>query len=54
MVMAESRKLRCCICKLWVDLGVISDEDFERIVKIGAKCGDCVTAAVIDYEEEDY
>ncbi len=48
------RELKCCACGLVVDLGDIPDADFERMRKIGIKCGDCVTAAVIEYEEEDY
>jgi hypothetical protein len=50
---ALGRKLRCCSCGLWVHLGNIPDADFERMKRIGVKCGDCVTSAVIDYEEGD-
>lgn len=47
----KRRRLKCATCDLWIDLGEIPEEDFERMQKIGVKCGDCVTSAVIDYEE---
>lgn len=47
----KPRRLKCATCDLWVNLGVISDEDFKRMQRIGVKCGDCVTAAVLDYED---
>ncbi len=45
--------INCCSCGMYIDLGVIPKEDFQRMEKVGVKCGDCVTSAVIDYEEGD-
>lgn len=49
----KSYRLKCATCPLWVNLGDIPEADFQRMKKIGVKCGDCVTASVIEYEEED-
>lgn len=50
----KTRKLKCATCDVWVDLGNIPDADFERMQKIGVKCGDCVSAAIIDFEEGEF
>jgi hypothetical protein len=57
--MNPPRRLKCCTCDLWIELETIrgytvTDADFERMKRIGVKCGDCVTAAIIDEEEGDW
>ena len=49
----QQQKLKCIDCGLWVDLSDIPEEDFQRNKAVGIRCGDCVTNAVIDYEEGD-
>jgi hypothetical protein len=52
-VRKEKRGLRCCTCGLWIDMPDASNDDLSRMTRVGVKCGDCVTAAIIDYEEGD-
>lgn len=48
----KNRMLRCVSCREWIYVGNVPDADFERMLKIGVRCGDCVTNSVADYEEE--
>jgi hypothetical protein len=51
---AQARKLQCCSCGLWFDVGDVSDADFEEMQRVHFfKCNDCVSRAVIDYEEDE-
>ena len=49
--MSDGVKLRCCRCRRWIGLGDIPEADFERMKKIGVKCGDCVDDDVAEDEE---
>ena len=51
---APARKLKCCSCGLWFDVGDVPDADFEEMQRVHFfKCNDCVSRAVVDYEEDE-